>query len=266
VSDSILEGGQRGIRCNNGAPALSGIASSATIERNVVRYSQPVPGGIFSFGIQVQNNAATGSSWTVSLRSNRVYANRFGYFVVGNNSRMADVDVFSMGNRIHDNELGIFLAAGFAPGGAPAGDSANENHLRFNSHADTIENNVSPAEHLGAFMGTGGGLVALAAGRDSAVAGVCSGNQLRLQLLQTTFRGNQRADIPRHVTMFGSFSSPVAGPETGAENVLRLLMRRTDTDGASGAFVKDDSEPDDPTGTNRAVLIGSDVAFDRANP
>jgi hypothetical protein len=267
VSDSIVMGGQRGIRSNNGAPALSGIASSATIERNIIRDSQPVAGGIFSFGIQLQNNAATASSWTLNIRRNRVYRNRFGYFIVANSSQMATNNVLSMGNIIQNNELGMFLGAGFAPGGLPAGDSSNNGSFNFNSNGDRIEDNVTPAAHLGAYMNAGGGVVAFAAARDSAVAGGNSGNTARLQFLHATFRGNARVDSPRHMMLFGSFSSAIAGPVTGVNNVLTLLMRQTrmDADATSDSFLLDDSQPDDATATNRIRIIGSDRAFSQTN-
>jgi hypothetical protein len=266
LRDSILEGGQRGVRCNNGAPAVSGIASSALLERNVIRDIQPVPNAPFSFGIQVQNSAATGSSWEVTLRNNRVYAARFGLFIVGNNSRMAETRILSIGNVIHRNELGIWITAGFAPVGGPPGDAANDNQIYFVSNKDRIEDNVSPTERLAAFMDMGGGLVALAAGRDTVTAGACSRNQVRLQLLGTTFRGNRRVDDVRNLTVNGSLSSAAAGPEVGTENQVHLLMRRTSGEGGAGAFVFDDSAPDDFTGSNLVRVIGSDVAFELANP
>lgn len=68
-------------------PAISGIGSTAVIERNIVRDTHPVPGGLFGFGIQVQNSGASDSSWEVTLRNNRIYAARFGLFVVSNNAR-----------------------------------------------------------------------------------------------------------------------------------------------------------------------------------
>ena len=263
ITDTIVAGGQRGIRGNNGAPALSGITSSALIARNIVHDNQPTPGGTFSFGIQIQNNAATGSTWKAVLLNNRVYGNRFGYFIVANGSQMASIEILSLGNIVRDNELGMFIGAGFAPGGAPAGDSSSNGSFRFTSTGDRIEDNVTPVGHLVNFMNTGGGVVAFAAGRDSAVAGACSRNTTRLQFLNTTFRGNMRVDNPRHVTLYGSLSSTIAGADVGTDNVLTLLMLATDPGETSGAFVLDDSDPDDPTGTNRARVLVSDVNFER---
>jgi hypothetical protein len=262
VTDSIVRGGQRGIRGNNGVPARSGITLSAVISRNIVHDNQPVPGGTFSFGIQIQNNAATGSSWQVVLLNNRVYGNRFGYFIVANGSQGAAIDILSLGNLVRDNELGMFIGAGFAPAGAPAGDSSSNGNVRFTSSGDRIEENVTPVGNLASFMNTGGGIVAFAAGRDSAVAGICSRNNIRLQFLNTTFRGNKRVDNLRHMTLYGSLSSAVAGPDTGTDNVLTLLMLATDSDVPAAAYVLDASDPDDPTGTNRARVLASDVHFE----
>lgn len=263
VTDSIVTGGQRGIRINNGSPAQSGVTTSALIARNIVRHNQPVAGGIFSFGIQVQNNAATGSTLKAVLTGNRVYGNRFGYFIVANGSQGAEIDVLSLGNIVHDNELGMFLGGAFAPIGAPAGDSSSDGSLRFVSTNDRIEDNVSPAGHMAAFMNTGGGVVAFAAARDAPLAGSCSRNTARLQFLKTTFRGNLRVDSTRHMTLFSSLSSATAGADTGMNNELTFLMLGTDADSPEGAFVVDDSDPDESAGTNRARILASDMGFDR---
>ncbi len=263
VTDTIVTGGQRGIRGNNGAPALSGIASSALIARNIVHDNQPIPGGIFSFGIQIQNNAATGSSWKAVLLNNRVYGNRFGYFIVANGSQMASIDVLSLGNIVRANELGMFIGAGFAPGGAAAGDASGNGNFQFTSTGDRIEDNVTPAGSLANYMNTGGGVVAFASGRDSAVAGSCSNNTSRLQFLGTTFRGNRRVDGARHMTLYGSLSSSIAGMEVGTNNVLSVFMLATNPDATGAAFVLDSSDPDDPTGTNRARILASDVRFEQ---
>ena len=266
LRDNVLEGGQRGIRANNGAPAVGGIASSAVIERNVVRDMQPVPGGLFGFGIQIQNSGASDSQWEVTLRNNRIYGNRFGLFIVSNNARRMDTRILSMGNVVHGNALGIWLTGGFSPAGAAVGDLSSENHLTYASNRDRIEDNVTPAQLLPAFMDKGGGMVTLGAGRDSATAGACSRNRVRLQLLNTTFRGNRRVDDPRDMTVIGSLAGATAGSEVGTDNVVELLMRRTDADVLPGAFVLDDSQPDDATGTNQVTLVGSETAFERASP
>lgn len=260
VRDCVLEGGQRGIRSNNGAPAVGGIASSATIERNVIRRVSNAQGTLFGFGVHVQNGLAVGSSWSVTLRANRIYANNIGLFVVGNGASTADTDVLSMGNVIRNNGVGVVIAAGFNVGGV-----ANDNHFRVNSQDDTIADNVTTgANPAAAFAGLGGGIVALAAGRDGPAPLVCTGNQLRLQLLQTKFSGNRQGSSARDLTVLGSFASASAGTATGTGNQVRLLMRRTTSDGARGAFVVDDSSPDGGNG-NVVTLVGSDVAFERTN-
>lgn len=256
VSDSILEGGQRGVRCNNGAPLVSGIASSATIERNIIRHVRNIPSTRFGFGVQVQNGGqVTGNSWNAQLRNNRIYDSVIGVFIVGNSSTMVDTDVLSMGNVIQTNNVGVVIVAGFDAGGA-----ANDNHFRVNSQQDTIADNVGTA-----FAGLGGGMVALAAGRDDPTTSACSANQLTLQLVRTQFIGNMQGTSARHLTVVGSFASAAAGPTTGTDNEIRLLMRNTTSDGAAGAFVVDDSSPDDLTGTNVVTIMGSDVAFEHTN-
>jgi hypothetical protein len=68
------------------------------------------------------------------------------------------------------------------------------------------------------------------------------------------------------MTVIGSLAGATAGSEVGTENVVELLMRRTKSEGLAGAFVLDDSEPDDVTGTNQVTFVGSETAFERTNP
>lgn len=265
LRDNVIEGGQRGIRCNNGAPPIGGIASSVVIERNVIRDANPVPNGLFGFGVQVQNSSATDSEWRVTLRHNRIYASRFGLFIVSNNAQRMSTRIHSAGNLVYDNQLGVWLTAGFSPLGAAPGDQSADNRLRFDSNGDRIEDNVTPEALLPAFMHRGGGMVVLGAGRDSPTAGASSRNQVALKLLNTTFRGNRRVDEPRDLTVIGSLAGATAGTEVGMDNVVELLMRSTTSEGFPGAFILDDSEPDDATGTNQVRLVGSETAFERAN-
>jgi hypothetical protein len=202
----------------------------------------------------------------VHLRNNRILGNRFGLFIVSTNSRTSDSKVLSQANIIHDNQAGGFIIAGFSPTGAPAGDSTTGHRMWFNSQWDSFLYNITPSgDSDPLFLSLGGGLVAFAAGRDSATAGLNSDNQLSLQLLHSTFLGNVGVPGPLHLTLIGSFSSPISTPKTGSDNELSVLMRHTISDGEPDSFVLADSFPEDPLGTNAITLIGSAVAFERTN-
>lgn len=265
VRDSILEGGQRGVRCNNGAPARSGITAFALFEGNVFRDQSPVAGGVFGFGLQVQNSAATASTWTVEVRHSRITGTPIGMFVVGNGSTRAETRVHSLENLVQGNEMGAFLVAAFAPAGGAVGDAANENHLSFVSQGDTFADNVTTPARMPALLGLGGGVMAFAAARDAPLSGACSRNALELQLLQTTFRGNAGGGVTRHLSVAGSFASATAGSETGVENHVRLLLRRVEHDGAPGAFLVADEVPFGGSDSNDVSVLGSDVALERTN-
>lgn len=264
VRDTILEGGQRGMRCNNGSPPLSGISSGVTVEGNIIRDNLPVPGGLFGFGFQLQNSGATGSAWKVLLRHNRITGTRFGLFVLGGNATAGVTDILSQGNVVHDNQAAAFLMTAFTPGSATPGDAAQGNRIRFTSQDDAFLYNVTPTDQP-LFLGLGGGIVAFAAGRDSATAGASSRNQLVLELLHSTFVGNLGVPGPLHLTLVGSFSSPITNTDAGTDNEVRVLMRQTRSDGAPGSFIVADSIPEVVPDSNRVVILGADVAFEHTN-
>lgn len=267
VRDSILEGGQRGIRCNNGSPPRSGISAFATIERNIMRDNVPVPGRLFGFAMQIQNSNASESSWNVNLHNNRMMASRFGLFVAATRAHSFQTMVHSSGNLIHDNDAGALIMAAFAPLGGPAGDSSSDNVFRIDSMNDSYIDNVTPAYGGEAFLNLGGGLMAFAAASDSPISGIHAGNVLDLRFLHSRFEGNVGVDGPLHLTIAGYLASSLSGPDIAVDNILSLLMRHTITDGEPGSFVVSNEIPSTQLDeSNRVMIIGSDVAFEQTNP
>lgn len=261
VADNVLEGGQRGIRCNNGPLARSGIASTATFERNIIRnvdrLPPPAPQPGFGFAIQVQNGFSTSSSWDVIIRNNRIYDNLIGLFVVGNQSTTSETNVLTMRNVITTNKVGMVVVSGFdGPGKAGTG-----NDFQVISQEDRIVDNVGAP-----FLSLGGGVVAIAGSNDFPdPVPASNGNRLRLQLLQTEFSGNLQGSDPRDLSVFGYLTNrPRSSP--GENNQLRLLVRRADGEYQAGAFVMSDNRAPATSGPdNKVIMIGSNVAFETTN-
>jgi hypothetical protein len=173
------------------------------------------------------------TGWTVHLRNNRILGTGPDFI-----EHELTNDSSPSGKHHPRQPAGGFIIAGFSPTGAPAGESANGHRMRFNSQWDSFLYNITPSgDSDPLFLSLGGGLVAFAAGRDSATAGLNSDNQLSLQLLHSTFLGNVGVPGPLHLTLIGSFSSPISTPETGSDNALSVLMRHTISDGEPDSFV-----------------------------
>lgn len=255
IRNNIVEGGQRGVRLQNGAPLQNGTEGSAVVEGNVVRNIRNAPGTPFGFGVQVQNGQTDGNRWRVRIARNRIYASNIGVFVVGNASSNTSTLVASLRNLVEHNLVGYAVAAGFDARTAASGQS---NDFDVTLHGDRISDNTGSY-----FAGFGGGIVAFAALRDGIAAPASNGNFMRLKLLDTTLERNTQAGTPRNLTVIGSRSN--VDLLTGDRNRIDLLVRGTQSDGAPGAFVLANSSPDDPNGTNVVNIIGSDVAFERAN-
>jgi hypothetical protein len=248
VRDCLVEDGQRGIRCTH--PAVTEVDSSAVLERNISRRHT----GSFGFGVIIQNNGSTQCSWDVIVRNNLVYANRLGLFVVGNSATSSQSQVLSMGNIYRQNEAGLNIDAGrdaFAAG-LPAG--SNGCSIDLTSHGDRIVDNVGTS----VVGGLGGGVVAIAGFRTSPSGSQSSNNSLELRFIQTIWSGNFQGTSPRDLQVYGAFA-PGSTPGTG--DTARVLIRQATSDGAAGAFQFIDSQPTDPTGSDRVTIIGSsDVA------
>jgi hypothetical protein len=209
--------------------------------------------------MQIQNNSATQCSWDVIVRSNLVYANRIGLFLVSNTSMSSQLRVLSMGNIYRQNQVGVNIHGGrdaFAVVSSPAGSTGCS--VNLTSQSDRIVDNVG-ASNIG---GLGGGVVAIAGLRTNAGAGPSSGNTLELHFLETQWLGNLQGTSRRDLQVFGAFS--VGGPP-GTDDAARVLIRRGTSDGSADAFAFTDSQPPDPTGTDLVTIVGSDVALMNTN-
>lgn len=257
VRDCIVEGGQRGLRAQHRDSSFSGLDSGAVFERNISRHHV----GIFSFGIQVQNGSVSNATWTVQLRHNRVYGNRFGLFVVAASSTNAEESILSENNIYEKNAVGVVLHGGrdSTATGSPSG--SNDGRLRFDSVGDAIWNNSGNSGPLG----TGGGVDARGAFRTGPLAGTSSDNHLRLQFIGARFvqgsgTENRAGTARRDMTVFGALGT--GGNFPGSGNVVQLLIRQSLSDGSPDSFLLTDS---DPTAPNEIEVIGSEQAVASTN-
>ena len=249
IRDCLLEDGARGVRMQNSQ--VSGIHSSAVMERNIARRHMSA---LFGFGAQIQNGNSSDSSWDVVLRNNLFYANRFGLFVAGNASTNVDSRVLSMRNLYKQNQTGVNLFAGLDS----ANIGGNGNAIHFTSVEDGISENVE-IDNMGRL---GAGVLAVAGIRNAMAATASSNNELVLQFLGTRWDGNFQATNRRDLVVYGGVA--VAGLP-GLNNVARVLVRKNVTNGDAGAFQFIDSQPLDPTASNRITIVGSNVAFQHTN-
>ena len=257
VRDCIVEYGQRGLRAQHPDQSFSGLDSSAVFERNISRYTS----GNFSFGIQIQNTNVSNAAWTVQLRNNRVYGNRFGLFVEGLSSNNAAEFVLSFNNVFERNSVGVVLQGGRDAVSAGFPNGSDSGSLRFDSFGDAIWNNSGNPGPLG----TGGGVDARAAWRTSPLAGTSSDNHLRLQFIGARFvKGsgteNRAGTARRDMTVFGALGT--GGNFPGSGNVVQLLIRQSLSDGSPHSFLLTDS---DPTAPNETEVIGSEQAMASTN-
>ncbi len=253
IRDCVVEDGRRGIRLQVAGEGQSGLDSSAVLERNILRRNT----GSLGFGIQIAIQITTNSSWDVILRNNLVYANRIGLFVVGEGTTNVTSHVFSMRNLYRQNGLGLTMHAGRdASPGQPLG--GNGSSIHFTSVEDKIFDNAGTS----IVGGLGGGVVAIAGLITDAGATPSSNDALDLQFLGTRWAANFQGTSRQDFQVYGSLA---VGGLPGTNDTARVLIRQGTSDGAPGAFQFIDSQPADPTGTDKVTIIGLDVAFIHTN-
>lgn len=258
VRDCVLRGGRHGIRAIN-ATGIDGARLAVEIERNVLF-------GNLNNGIQLANINQAGAELRAFVTGNRSFENRFGLSIQARGGREGRIHVTSAGNIYERNTvLGLEIVAKAAVPALPA----NDNELFVDSHDDTIWQNGL----AGNVTSTGG--VLMAAGcQDPTGVPFANRNRLYAKLLGTRFtKGDGRENVyydfdnvlrRGDIIVAGALS--LAGQLPGVDNVTEYLVRRaTGAPGVEGAYIVLDSEPLDPSGSNRAVSKGSDVAFKAAN-
>lgn len=251
IRNCVLDGGRRGIRLYGVADA--GLRSTAVVEGNVIRNQR----GNLGFGFEVQNIDFGNTSWDVTLRANILEHNFVGLATFNDKVGASgnEISILSMRNAYRNNDAGLVLQTGR--------DGGSGNREEFLSIDDSIVDNVGTSV---AITGLAGGLLAMGAFATGPFA--TSNNALRVELLGTTFitgpgdPGNLQGTARRDVTVFGAFALGTAPAGTG--NTVELLVRRATSDGAPGAFVTVDSQPADPSGSDKVTIIGSDLDGDES--
>jgi hypothetical protein len=239
VRGCIMQGGQRGVRPQHMTANSYGLISRAVIEGNIARNLS----GSFGIGIEVQNaGGVTGTTWDVTLRNNRCYANNFAAFIVTLGSSGNGISVVSIGNVFADNQVGLILEAGR--------DGGQNDRLRYLSIDDTIVDNVRAVT-----TPLGGGIDARAGYRTAAGVSPCTNDLLRLQLIGTRIGGNFVGTSARDLTVYGS--SALGGLAPGSNDLAEVIAQRLESDHDLAVLIVD-SEPANPT--NHVRVIGLEGA------
>lgn len=256
VADCVLErSGFNALFVGISGCGSAGLFLSVVVERNVVRGN--------NHGIIVGTVSTRQTTIDAILRENRIYGNGVptlvrGLEIIGGaDSDDSTVRVLSEGNII-DSNLGGVVVIGGQPFIRNLG--GNRNQVHWTSVDDRISRNRPQW-----------GIVVLGGIRPA--MGTSSDNKVSLQLLGTHFvepgiptgqqngrPGGNRGDI----FVAGAIGANV--PLAAERNQVRLLLRRSDSDGAANSFMAANSwAPSAPSSNNEVIVIGSDRAFESAN-
>lgn len=252
VEDSVVSGGQRGIRCRY-SQGTTGRSSTVVLNRNECKNMSAAAG--FGFGIQIQQPVLTNCTWTVTLNHNHCHDNRFGLFAEGNGASGCKFYVTSNGNTFENNEVGVFVNPG-----RPQGTAGTNNELWFTSIGDSVFNNVG----VPSFGGRGGGIVAIAGLRTPATGPQCSNDRMHLSFTGTQLEGNHPAagGARQDLTVFGAFSQG-GTTEVGTGDTADVsICCASVLDGASGTFVAGNDNFSPADASNVVTIFGSNVALD----
>jgi hypothetical protein len=246
VTDTIFVDNFIGVGAIHNDCTFAGAHSHATVERNVFLNS----GGV---GIFFNNVLAPGARWRGVVRNNRstgAVSAAMSLNAGGSACDDAEISVQSAGNVFERNGLGVLVQGGrdFSSAAPDLSDGGSANRVEWTSHGDAIWNNVRR-----------GGILANGS-TGSNLAEASNDNYVRLTLLETRFV--RPGSLPAEANRFGAGRRDVtlSGSGTvGTGNEVRVLLRRASSDAAVGSFVIT------PTPNNAVSVIGSNVAFVRAN-
>jgi hypothetical protein len=249
VTDTVIDGGSRGIYCQN-PPAKAGTTALVTLTRNVIRNTAD-PGIVFI------NANTQGNVWQGDLEYNRIYNSRIGLLLLGNQSSFAVTSVTSFRNLIESNQLGILVEAGQDGGTGRPPRPGNNNSFSLMSREDIVRNNMGDAGSPAA--GLAGGVVAMAGANSTADRPWSFSNRAVLQFLNTQFQGNADHHGVSNVSVYGYWTNQnrtaTAGFPTDNQAVVTIQLPQFNP--KLSGFCRYDSSPVDynPSGTNKAFLL-----------
>jgi hypothetical protein len=234
IAHVVCTGSVRGIDVRNLGPEGAGRTLTVDLDDNEVTGNVTGNGQ----GIRFVNTASDGASIVASLHGNRSHGNIAGFLAANQASNGASVTIDSHNDRFDDNRIGGLILGGVEGMGATA---ANDNVVNLTMHAGSMARNrgvvSAPQEFSGGLSVVGG---------SAATAGSTSRNTVQVSIVGLSFSDNLNTDVKA----WGA-RTPAAAP-AGTHNTVKVKLQ-----GVSAQAVTDrvDSEPSEPAGTNRAMIV-----------
>ncbi|MEJ7862862.1 MAG: VCBS repeat-containing protein [Pyrinomonadaceae bacterium] len=241
VAHIIATNNWRGIDVRSFGAAAAGRRIEAEIVDNDLHSNRTNTGQ----GLRLTNNSgAHGGSIFATISGNRSYNNYFGFIAENVNSNLANITVFSSGDRFFENGLGAQIGGALSSASPLGTFPANGNTTSFTAHGTSFENNngFNPFDR--------GGLIALG-GENKAIPNGTSNNTVNVTLRSCRFSNNQLYDIGA----FGARSTPASIGLPGTNNRVKIRLYGT----LVPNLVTADSIPETPGGLNSATVIRNSV-------
>jgi hypothetical protein len=258
-----MDGSARGVDIRNATVATKGRRIVGEIEDS--EFSWGVEGIRFANFVGADHGEIA-----VDMRRNHSHQNRVGCIFENNRSSNATIAVTSDGDLFDDNGLGCQIGGGLANAhlvnGLPG--SASFNTTRFDAHGSSFTNNTRTEFNTaaGGPMFTDKGGLFVSAGELLGTSApppeyFASGNAVIVRLWDCDISGNHDVEVVGGVTIehfdlqaFGARSDVVPSSDdlAGTDNHVLIQLRGMT---AAVDVVEDDSDPDDPNGTDTVTVV-----------
>lgn len=232
IAHIVSRGSARGIDVRNLGPEGAGRTLTVDLDDNELTVNVAGNGQ----GIRFVNTASDGASIVVSLNGNRSHGNKIGFLAANQGSNGASVTIDSHNDRFDDNGIGGLIVGGLQGGAAIL---ANDNVVNVTMHAGSMARNdgaPTPEGFSGGFNVVGGAGTAPAS---------TSRNRVNVSIVGLRFNDNLNTDVKA----WGAKTTAAA--PAGTHNTVTVRLQGVS---AQAVTAKDDSEPDEPAGTNRATI------------
>jgi hypothetical protein len=233
IAHVVCKGSVRGIDVRNLGPEGAGRILTVDLDDNEVTANVTGTGQ----GIRFVNTASDGASIMASLHNNRSHGNVAGFLAANQASNGASVTIDSHNDRFDDNDIGGLILGGTQ---GMAGSVANDNVVDLTIHAGSIARNNGIPTPTQVFSG---GLNVV--GGAGTAPGSTSRNTVKVSIVGARFNENRETDV----NAWGAKTTAAA--PAGTHNTVTVTLQGVS---AQAVTDKDDSEPDEPAGTNRATI------------
>ena len=234
IAHVVCRGSVRGIDVRNLGPEGAGRTLTVDLDDNEV--TDNVAGN--GQGIRFVNTASDGASIVASLNTNRSHGNKIGFLAANQGSNGASVTIDSHNDRFDENNFGGLILGGVQ---GMASSIANDNVVDLTMHAGSMARNdgvpQTPQDFSGGLNVVGGAGTAPAS---------TSRNRVNVSIVGLRFNDNLNTDVKA----WGAKTTAAA--PAGTHNTVTVRLQGVS---AQAITDKDDSDPDETAGTNRATIV-----------